>query len=634
MPAVAFHLSVKPISRTNGKSAVAKAAYLTGEKFRDERTGKLHDYTRRGGVEAVLHAQVKDAPDWSRDIAQAWNTVEAVENRKNSTTAKAIDGLAFPHELTAEERLRVLVDWTREQLGRRGYLWTAAIHEPDKAGDARNHHAHVMWSERPLTPDGFAANKALAAVNRAAGKEQLAAMRERWAALTGRMLERKGLPLEAARWREGHKTIEQQRAAAIERGDTAYAERLAEREPTKHLGVATVAMERKGVATERGDAHRALEAENAQRQAVARQRAGLDREITRLAGKEERAAAYAVNVAKGEPETIRLYRGVGDNVWAAREGEPLYFSTNIERARAFGALHFVDVTRAELAQYKCPHSKRILETEPIAKDDYRIGDAAILNRLRPLPTVHQERQAEAQEQRRSVLAAKLGGLEDVQTLRGLWQSADNAAAFLAGTQAQGYTVARVTERDARMSRGEAQTLSSGDPSRTPPIYRTGELVAYNAQGFGFRLNGATLDDAQAPQRLNMAANVRLPTLADARQSVIEQRPEQTPATKRNLGGLARAAITGLVEFLFGWVTRRTEPQRSRPAAPQPSQARRVAEASKRADKSLGGARDLEANYGGRLLQLDPEIQDALRRAREAKERDDRERDDDGRGRER
>ena len=115
MPAVAFHLSVTPISRSSGKSAVAKAAYLTGDKLRDERTGKLHDYTRRGGVEAVLHAQMKDAPAWSRDIAQAWNAVEAVENRKNSTTAKAIDGLAFPHELTAEERLRVLTDWTREQ---------------------------------------------------------------------------------------------------------------------------------------------------------------------------------------------------------------------------------------------------------------------------------------------------------------------------------------------------------------------------------------------------------------------------------------------------------------------------------------------------------------------------------------
>lgn len=535
MPAVAFHLSVTPISRSSGKSAVAKAAYLTGDKLRDERTDKLHDYTRRGGVEAVLHAQLKDAPEWSRDIAQAWNAVEAVENRKNSTTAKAIDGLAFPHELTAEERLRVLVDWTREQLGRRGYLWTAAIHEPDKAGDARNHHAHVMWSERPLTPDGFAPNKALAAVNRAAAKEQLADMRERWAALTGRMLERKGLPIEAARWREGHKTIEQQRAAAIERGDTAYAERLAEREPTKHLGVATMAMERKGMATERGDAHRALEAENALRQAVARQRAGLDREITRLDAKDARAAT------------------------------------------------------------------------------------------------HQEQQAEVREQERGALAAKLAGLEDVQTLRGLWQSADNAAAFLAGTQAQGYTVARVTERDARMSRGEAQTLASGDPSRTPPIYRAGELVAYNAQGFGFRLNGATLDDAQAPRRLDTAANVRLPTLADARQSVIEKQPEQTPTTKRNLGGLARAAINGLVEFLFGWVTRKTEPQRRRPAAPQPSQARRVAEASKRADKSLGGARDLEANHGGRLLQLDPEIQDALRRARESKERDDR---DDERGRER
>ena len=388
-----------------------------------------------------------------------------------------------------------------------------------------------------------------------------------------------------------------------------------------------MAMERKGTATERGDAHRALEAENAQRQAVARQRAGLDREITRLDGKEERAAAHQ---ERQEAATVRLYRGVGNNVSVdgSLNLDGVFFTTNRERAATFGTLHFVDVSREELARYQCPHSAHILHHEPAAKDDYRIADPAILARLRVWET------PQAIEERRATQAAKLGGLEDVQTLRGLWRSADNAAAFLTASTAQGFTVARVTAQDARQSRADAQATAGRDPSRSAPVYSKDELIAYNAQGFGFRLDGATLDDTQAKQRLGAAGNVRLPTLTEARQAVIEKQPEQTPLSRRNLGGLARAAINGLVEFLFGWMGRKQEPQRSRQAAPQPSPARRVAEASKRADKSLGGARDLEANHGGRLLQLDPEIQDSLRRAREAKERDDRERDDDERQRER
>ncbi len=46
-----YHFSVKNVSRADGRSAVAAAAYRSGEKLIDERQGKEQDYTRKTGVE-------------------------------------------------------------------------------------------------------------------------------------------------------------------------------------------------------------------------------------------------------------------------------------------------------------------------------------------------------------------------------------------------------------------------------------------------------------------------------------------------------------------------------------------------------------------------------------------------------
>lgn len=45
-----FHLSIKIISRSKGKSAVAASAYRAGEKLTETETGYVHDYTRKEGV--------------------------------------------------------------------------------------------------------------------------------------------------------------------------------------------------------------------------------------------------------------------------------------------------------------------------------------------------------------------------------------------------------------------------------------------------------------------------------------------------------------------------------------------------------------------------------------------------------
>lgn len=275
------------------------------------------------------------------------------------------------------------------------------------------------------------------------------------------------------------------------------------------------------------------------------------------------------------------------------------------------------------------------------------------------------------ERHRQERADALGKLEDVQTVRDLWRQSDSAAAFIAGTEAQGLVIGRADEWDAFRSHYSAEVARSRDPDTTTPIYKVDELVIFTPRGLGFRLDSATLDDTRAADRLATAAHVALPSLEEAREIVWQAQPERETVNERaprvlaetaraadraasaaeqgtqalgEISGMAEKALTGLVEFFFGGIghARPAREASSAPTAayvpsmdtPAPSQARRVAEASKRADKSLGGARDLEANHGGRLMQLDPEIQDALRRAREAKERDDRERDDDERDRDR
>jgi ATP-dependent exoDNAse (exonuclease V) alpha subunit len=114
----------------------------------------------------------------------------------------------------------------------------------------------------------------------------------------------------------------------------------------------------------------------------------LDRMAQQMGRTEEnRAASQFVQGAKPPPpaeELTRIYRGIGKNVWEAAPGEALFFSTDAARASTFGKLHYVDVTAAELASFERPHSKRILDAEPTARNDLRTDDPDIISRLQPL----------------------------------------------------------------------------------------------------------------------------------------------------------------------------------------------------------------------------------------------------------
>ena len=56
-----YHFSAKVISRANGSSAVASAAYRSASRLEDERLGRSHDFTNKTGV---VHSEIM-APEGS-----------------------------------------------------------------------------------------------------------------------------------------------------------------------------------------------------------------------------------------------------------------------------------------------------------------------------------------------------------------------------------------------------------------------------------------------------------------------------------------------------------------------------------------------------------------------------------------
>jgi hypothetical protein len=232
-----YHLSVKTIKRSAGRSATAAAAYRVGERIECQREGRIHDYTRKQGIEETFILAPKDAPDWATDRSRLWNEVEASETRRNSVTAREWE-LALPSEISAEDRSQITRDFARALVSRYGVAVDVAIHAPHREGDQRNHHAHVLTSTRRLEAQGFTAKTRVLDSAKTGGVE-IEQMRGLWAELQNRALERAG-EVE----RVDHRSLEAQREAALERGDALSAEEL-DRDPELKLGPAANSMERR-----------------------------------------------------------------------------------------------------------------------------------------------------------------------------------------------------------------------------------------------------------------------------------------------------------------------------------------------------------------------------------------------------
>lgn len=240
-----FHVSAKVGSRGGGKSAVASSAYRAAEKLTDFQTGEVKNFSRKQSVEATAVLAPSEAPDWVYNREQLWNQAEQAERRSDARLYREFE-VSLPRELPAEQRLDVVSDWARANFVSRGVVCDVAVHNERASDGGDNPHAHVMVTERrpdPETASGFSARKERSLDGRALVEQ----VRQSWEHTANQALAQA-----QSETRIDHRSLEAQRQEALERGDWASARAL-EREPEPKVGVAAVAMERRGETTERGE---------------------------------------------------------------------------------------------------------------------------------------------------------------------------------------------------------------------------------------------------------------------------------------------------------------------------------------------------------------------------------------------
>ena len=245
-----FHLSVKSISRGKGRSATAASAYRSGEKIKCKREDKVHDYTIKGGIEDTGLEFPEDV-EWIQTREQLWNAAEGAEVRRNAQVAREYE-VAIPHQLSAEARKELVQGFAGWLVERYHVAADWAIHAPNREGDQRNWHAHIMTTTREIGPEGFGAKTRILDV-RQTSRVEVTAVREAWAVLSNRALRQEGHEA-----RVDHRSLGdiaggymEQRQAAQAKGDEAGAERYVllalqhERRPQRHVGVHATGMDRR-----------------------------------------------------------------------------------------------------------------------------------------------------------------------------------------------------------------------------------------------------------------------------------------------------------------------------------------------------------------------------------------------------
>ena len=251
-----YHLSVKYISRGQGRSAVGAAAYRSGEKLYNDYDGLTHDYTKKLGVAHTEIMLPENSPAQYFDRQKFWNAVEQAEansTRKNTArTAREIE-IALPLELDRDQQIQLVRNYVKDNFVTHGMGADIAIHdgkhhhkkdkkhqeaESDHDIKKDNPHAHILLTTRNVTPEG------LEKKNRSWDKKaNVSKWRKNWADIQNREFKRLGISA-----RVDHRTLKEQGI---------------NRQPTIKEGVTARSIEANGKVSERMEENRRIRAENA-----------------------------------------------------------------------------------------------------------------------------------------------------------------------------------------------------------------------------------------------------------------------------------------------------------------------------------------------------------------------------------
>ena len=281
-----YHLCIKIISRGKGKSAVAASAYRSGEKIKNEYDGTVHDFTRKGGIAHTEIILPQNAPQKFSDRETLWNSVEKIEKSKNSQLAREIE-IALPKELDREKQIELVRNYVKENFVDVGMCADIAIHDKNDG----NPHAHILLTMRPLNEDTTWGAKSK--------KEYI--FDEKGEKVKLKNGNYKTIKIDTVDWNEQEKAQEWRKAWAditnkyLEENSIqdkvdhrSYQRQGIEQIPTIQLGVPATQMEKKGIATDRGNINREIKHQNKILKEIARRIKALLKWIRGI-GKEEKA---------------------------------------------------------------------------------------------------------------------------------------------------------------------------------------------------------------------------------------------------------------------------------------------------------------------------------------------------------
>lgn len=277
-----YHLSIKHMSRSDGKSAVASSAYRAGEKLEDKETGKTHDYTRKNGV---VHNEVmlpNHAPKEYQNREVLWNEVQKVEKQRNARLAREIE-VGLPREMSREQQIQCVRDYVQNNFAKEGMCADFAIHD---RGDG-NPHAHIMLTTRGIKENGKWDSKERKVLKLDENGERIPVIDKETGLQKIRDRGKKGIEyvweretVKANNWNDKSKIEEWRKAWAEECNKylsqewkidhRSYARQGIDQAPTIHEGHKARKMEQEGVISDRCEINRQIKEYNALKKTVAR----------------------------------------------------------------------------------------------------------------------------------------------------------------------------------------------------------------------------------------------------------------------------------------------------------------------------------------------------------------------------
>lgn len=256
------HFEIKITKRSKRQSAVAGAAYQSGENLFSEYDQKHKDYRKKEGVVYTEIMLPSHAPPEYADREQLWNAVEAVENQWNSQLARRFV-LALPREVPEELYPQMVQDYCNQFFVSKGMIVDFAIHDPKPPG--HNPHCHVMLTMRAMDGHGKWLPKARKVYDLDENGERIRLPSGNWKSHKEDTVDWNE-QYHGQEWRTGWETVQNRYLEMVNspvRVDLrSYEKQGLDIIPTVHMGAAVTQMERRGIQTNIGNLNRDIKAAN------------------------------------------------------------------------------------------------------------------------------------------------------------------------------------------------------------------------------------------------------------------------------------------------------------------------------------------------------------------------------------